>query len=54
MNKEDVTHMHTCVRANTHTHTGILLSHKKEYNNDIYSNMMSLDSSGELCHLDSL
>ena len=21
MNKEDVTHMHTCVCANTHTHT---------------------------------
>ena len=43
-------HTHT----HTHTHTGILLSQKKEYNNDIYSNMMNLDSSGELCHLDSL
>ena len=33
MNKDDVVYTHT------HTHTGILLSHKKEWNNAICSNM---------------
>ena len=35
MGKEDVVYTHT----QTHTHRGILLSHKKEWNNAICSNM---------------
>ena len=30
---------YTCIHTHTHTHNGILLSHKKEWNNAICSNM---------------
>ena len=33
-----------CICAYTHTHSGILLSHKKEQNNAICSNMIKLES----------
>ena len=50
MDKEDVryidtytythihTHKHTYIHIHIHTHNGIWLSHKKEWNNAIYSN----------------
>ena len=39
MDKQDVVYMYVYIYIYTHTHKGILLSHQKEWNNAICSNI---------------